>query len=316
MKKSKWTLVVLIMVALIWGGGYTATQIAIDANWSTYSILMVRSFAGALICLPFCLKTKFWKNKEILRVGTLCGILFFAGYVLQLEGQRFTTIANTAFLTSAGIILVPVFSFLILKKMPSKEEWIACIMGMVGAGFLSLKGGFTLHIGDLLVLLGAVSYALHIICVDKNNKVMSAWTLATIQFIVMGILATLGVIFTKSPVFGGVEGWWGIAYFTIFSGVIGFVGQIWSQKRMSPGKVSLVLSLESIFATIIAVLFMNQKLDWQTIVGGSLMFLGVFIMQLDFNKLFKKKKISNKMFEKELNKDIINNAIEEGDSNE
>lgn len=316
MKKSKWTIIVLILVALIWGGGYTATQIAIDANWTTYSILMVRSFAGAIICLPFCIKSKFWKSKEMLRVGTLCGLLFFGGYVLQLEGQRFTTIANTAFLTSAGIILVPIFSYLILRKMPSKSEWIACIMGMIGAGFLSLKGGFTLHIGDLLVLLGAVSYALHIITVDKNNQAMSAFTLATIQFIVMGILATLGVIVTKSPIFGQPEGWWGIAYFTIFSGVIGFVGQIWAQKRMSPGKVSLVLSLESIFATIIAVIFMNQQIDWQTIVGGILMFAGVFVMQLDLDTLFKKKKNSNKMFENKENIDIIDNAIEEGDSNE
>ena len=70
------------------------------------------------------------------------------------------------------------------------------------------------------------------------------------------------------------------------------------------------------YSTTVYFTINNGRKRNQTVVGGLLMFFGVFIMQLNFKTLFKKKNISNKMFEKESNKDIINNAVEESDSNE
>ncbi len=318
MGKKRLAVIVMIIVAIIWGGGYSASQIAINSGWSTFSILFARSIIGGAVCLVLAWKTKFWKNKNMLKIGIISGTLFFAGYVLQLEGQKITTISNTAFLTSAGIILVPLFSWIFFRKKPSSIAFIACLIAFIGAAVLSLDDSFKPQIGDLLVLAGAAAYAVHILYIDRHTKDFSAFAIAAIQFIIMGVYSGIGVLVTKSPVFGGPVGWWGIAYFALLSGVVGFVGQIWSQRHLEPSKASLIMSQEGLFATIIAISFMGEPFHWKNAIGGIIMIIAIVFAQIDFNEI-RKRKIERENatnsagnIAKAENIDIIKDTKEEG----
>ena len=279
-----WAIFTLIAVAIFWGGGYTATQLAIDNGWSTYSILLFKNSIAAVIATIFAIKTKFWKDKKLLLSGLIAGILFFAGYVFQITGQLYTSISNTAFITTTGLVFVPIIAWLVYRKKPYWTVFIAFTIEIVAAVLLSFATEIAFHIGDLLVMIGAIVYSIHILYISNKCKDHNPLALAAVQFFVMAVCSGVGVLIDNKPIIGEINGFYGILYLAIFSGVICLVGQIWAQKHLSPNETSIIISQEGLFASIIAIILYGEVITTNLIMGAILMTVALLILQINPKK--------------------------------
>ena len=277
-------ILLLILVALFWGGGYLATQIAIDNGWSTYSILLFKNIIAAVLATLLAIKTKFWKDKKLLISGLTAGILFFAGYAFQLTGQHYTSISNTAFITTSGLVFVPILAWIFLKKKPYWTVFIAFALEIAAALVLSFTNEVAFHIGDLLVAVGAVIYSIHILFISYKCRDCDPLALAAVQFFVMAACSGLGVLITQEPVVGQINGFYGILYLAIFSGLICLVSQIWCQKHLSSNEASIIISQEGLFASIIAVVLYGELITVNLVVGAVLMTAALLILQINPKK--------------------------------
>lgn len=275
-----WALILLILVAVFWGGGYTATQIAIDNGWSIFSILLFKNIIATVLASIIAFKTKFWKNKKLLKSGLIAGALFFAGYAFQLTGQIYTTISNTAFITTSGLVFVPIINWIIFKKRQPWTVVIAFLLEIGAAMVLSFRGSIGFHIGDLLVMIGAIIYSLHIIYIDRKCLEFPPIAFAAVQFFAMAVLSGVGVLVTSSPFVGESSGFLGILYLALLSGLFCLVSQIWCQKHLSPNEVSIIISQEGLFASIIAVVLYGEELTISLIIGAVIMTIAIFVLQI------------------------------------
>jgi len=279
-----WAIFLLIAVALFWGGGYTATQIAIDNGWSTYSILLFKNSIAAIIATVFAIKTRFWKDKKLLLSGLITGVLFFAGYAFQITGQIYTSISNAAFITTSGLVFVPIIAWLVYHKKPHWTVFIAFALEITAAVLLSFATEVAFHIGDLLVMIGAVVYSIHILYVSNKCKDHNPLALAAVQFFVMAACSGIGIIVDNKPVIGEINGFYGILYLAIFSGVICLAGQVWAQKHLSSNETSIIISQEGLFASIIAVVLYGEVITTNLVIGATLMTAALLILQINPKK--------------------------------
>lgn len=308
MKKNRLGIIALVAVAAMWGLGYVSCEYAYSANWSIFSILFFRCSLGFLVCLLFSLKDHVFKNKRLLLDGSICGILFFAGYGLSLYGQKNTTVSNASLLVSSGILTVPIISYLLFKKKPSKEAIIACIVGLIGSLVLSYDSNFNFKKGDIFCILGSLCFSLHFVYLDKVTPKYKTTNLISIQFLSMAFIALIGILIYDRRFVGdmfdlfnnktNLYGFIGVLYYAIFSGIICFLLQGWSQKYVEPSKASLIVSTEGLFGSFFGIIFMNQHLDTQTIIGSIIIIIALIICNLNdiketITELKEKRRIKN-----------------------
>ena len=159
---KKWLAICgLILVTVIWGGGFVASDMALE-SMKPFQIMTIRFLlASVLMGLISFRSLKGMTRKEV-RAGVLMGIALFAAFALQIIGLQYTTPSKNAFLTALNVVIVPFISFLILKKRVGARGIIGAVMSVAGVALLSLNENFTLGLGDSLTLLCAVGFAFQI----------------------------------------------------------------------------------------------------------------------------------------------------------
>ena len=73
--------------------------------------------------------------------------------------------------------------------------------------------------------------------------------------------------------------WFEILYTGILSAGVGYTLQIIAQHKANPAPAAIILSMESVFATIAGWLLLSQTLDTNKILGCIAIFVGVIIVQ-------------------------------------
>ena len=76
----------------------------------------------------------------------------------------------------------------------------------------------------------------------------------------------------------------GILYLSVFCTMFGFLMQNVCQKYLSANTSSLLLSMESVFGTLLSVIFLKEALTGKMLFGCCLMFLAVVMSELHFKK--------------------------------
>ena len=156
----------LILVTVIWGGGFVASDMALG-SMKPFQIMMVRFLLASVLMGMISMgqhkkEGKLEKRAGAIKAGILMGIALFAGFALQIIGLQYTTPSKNAFLTALNVVIVPFIAFIILKKKVGMKGIIGAIMSVIGVALLSLNGNLTLSLGDGLTLLCAVGFAFQI----------------------------------------------------------------------------------------------------------------------------------------------------------
>lgn len=279
----------LLSTAVIWGLGFVGVQGALDAGWDAFPLLFMRGLIGGLVLLPFSIKNKWWRNKELLLSGAITGLMYFLGFAFQTIGQQSSTVANSAFLTALNVIFVPLLLFVIFKQKVERRVFIGCCFALVGTAVLSLTSALTIMPGDLLLILGAVFFALQIIFANRAAQFGDPVAITVIQLFMMAVCSAIFMPITSQTQIPSV-GWFSVLFVAIFSSALAVLLQMKGQQHVPASTATILLSQESTVGTLASVIILGQALTIRIIIGGCLMLTSVFVSEGIFENLFKGKK--------------------------
>ncbi|MFM4803823.1 DMT family transporter [Aeromonas bivalvium] len=278
----------LLMAAAIWGLGFVTQRLGMD-HMGPYTFNGLRFLLGAASLLPLLWWLKSRQparpdkedNPRLLLVGGLiAGTVLFSAASLQQVGLLYTTAAKAGFITGLYIILVPVLG-LILRHKTGANTWVGALIAMAGLYYLSVTEDFTIGYGDLLQVIGALFWAIHLLVLDHYSSRVAPIRLAGVQFVVCGLLSLATAFVIETPTLGGaVAGWQALLYAGLVSVGVGYTLQVVGQRGAHPAHAAIILSLETVFAAIGGVLLLGEHLDERAIVGCALMLAGMLISQI------------------------------------
>jgi len=279
----------LLLVAIVWGGGFIAVKGALDTITPFY-ILAMRFGISVIIMLIFFRKKIKHITKNQLAVGTLVGFLLFLGFAAQTVGMKYTTAGKNAFLTGTNVVIVPFLYWAISKIKPDTYSLVSAFLCFIGIGMLTLDGGIHIGLGDSLTLLCAVFFAAHIVSVGFFTEKVGAITLVIVQLgaaAVFSIIAAL--IYEPIPTQMNSDTIFAIGYLSIFSTMIAFIIQNVAQKYTSSTHAAIILCLESVFGSVLSVLVLNEIFSIKMVLGCLTIFLAIITTETKWDFLKKKK---------------------------
>lgn len=278
--------IALAGAAAIWGGSFVVIKGALDVVPPCW-LMFVRFFFSALI-----VGALFWKrvrphlDASTLRCGAVLGILSGTAFVVQNIGLTDTTPGRNAFLTATYCVMVPFVNWAVARRRPGATSIVAAALGILGVGLLSLGDDFSVGLswGDMLTLVSAVLYALHIVAVARfsasGHEVM---TMTVTQLAMSAVVSLAAALVLEGVIDFGVfadPGIWGaLFYLVILSSAVCMVMQNLGQAHVPPAPASLLLSLESVFAVIASVLFYGEVVTPRLACGFASIFAAVVVSE-------------------------------------
>lgn len=284
----------LLLTATIWGVAFVAQSVSMDYIGG-FTFNAVRNLIGALTLLPVIWglgKTKAPEEKKRIQAssdrktlitgGICCGILLCFASNFQQFGIKYTSVGKAGFITACYIVIVPIIG-IFLKKKCSPFIWIAVILSLCGLYLLCLTPGegFAIGKGELLVLICAFLFSLHILTIDHFSPLVDGVKMSCIQFLTGGILGAVFMLLFENPSIAMILSAAGpILYTGIMSTGVGYTLQIVGQKGLNPTVAALILSLESVFSALSGYVFLHQVLTTRELIGCVLMFIAIVLAQL------------------------------------
>lgn len=275
----------LILVTVIWGGGFVASDMALG-SMKPFQIMMVRFLLASVLMGMISMgqhkkEGKLEKRAGAIKAGILMGIALFAGFALQIIGLQYTTPSKNAFLTALNVVIVPFIALIILKKKVGMKGIIGAIMSVIGVALLSLNGNLTLSLGDGLTLLCAVGFAFQIFFTGEFVKKYPASVLNMVQMITAFVLSAVSlVIFGENDFQVTTQGWLSVLYLGVISTTVCYLLQTACQKYVDETKAAIVLSMESVFGTIFSIIILHEVITLRMVIGCAIILAAVIISNL------------------------------------
>lgn len=289
MKKQLKADLALLFVTVGWGASFILTKNAL-ADLPTFNFLAIRfliAFALSIVLFAGRLKNL---NRKTLVSSAIVGTILFTGYALQTIGLHFTTTSKSAFITGFSVVLVPLITAMFLKKRPETPAVVGSAMALFGLGLLTLDGSLSINSGDLLTLIAAIAFALHIIAVGHFTAGCDSLMLGIFQIGVVGILSLITSFMVETPIIPGMGPVWiNVLLLSIFCTAGAFIVQSIAQQYTTATHTALIYSGEPVFAAIFGYIMIGDVLTHQGFVGAALILGGMLAAELDFKGLFSKK---------------------------
>lgn len=269
----------LLGATLIWGSSFIILKSTLDSVPTLWVLALRFTGAAALMALIGWKELK-QLDRQYLKKGAVLGTALFAAYTLQTFGLEYTTPGKNAFLTATYCVLVPFMWWAFTKKRPDAYNLCAALVCIIGMALVSLDGDLSLGLGDGLTICCGIFYALHIILTSRAVEGRSPVLLSMVQFAVAGLWCwvtapTVSAFPTGVP----ASAWWSIAYLCFMCTGICFLLQTIGQKHATPQTASIILTLESVFGTLLSVIFYHEQLSLKTLTGFVLIFIAVLISE-------------------------------------
>lgn len=284
----------LLLAAFIWGMAFVSQSKGMD-YMGPLTFNGVRSLIGAFVLAVYLGIRRRAAGKQAekidwrltVKAGVCCGLALTAASTLQQYGIQYTTVGKAGFITTLYIIFVPIAGIFFGRRV-SGIVWLGAMMAAAGMYLLCMTESLTLGKGDLLVFLCALVFTVHILLVDYFSPKTDGVIVSCIQFTVCGILCGTGALIREDPVWSQIQGGMGsLAYAGILSCGVAYTLQIVGQRGVNPTVAALILSLESVFATVsgwiayrIGFLTTDQTMTGRQITGCILVFAAVVLVQL------------------------------------
>ena len=275
----------LFAAAFIWGSSFFIMKDTLDSMPVQY-LLAIRFTTGAV--LLGLKKKKKWRpfmKPDYLWRGGLMGLCLYLAYAIQTYGLERTTSSKNAFLTAVYCVLVPFFHWAFSRVRPDKYNILAAVLCVAGVGLVSLNGDLSINIGDLLTLLCAVFYALHIVVTAKVSPERDISLLTVFQFAFAALFAWIGGLLTEdfpATALSSAEVLLPMAYLGIMATTVALLFQNVGLVYSDPSSGAVILSLESVFGVLCSVVFYGDPVTLKLMAGFLLIFLAVVCSETKF----------------------------------
>lgn len=276
----------LLLASAIWGFSFVAQRVGME-SMGPFAFNGIRFSLGGLVLLPLGLiprkapRTKDSISKRSFYFwGIATGLALFAGSSFQQMGIVYTQAGNAGFITGLYVILVPFLGIFLGQKNPL-IFWVASLLAVFGLYLLCVAEGLSVNKGDLLVLLSAFAFAIHVLIIDHLTNLFDAVKVSIIQFLTCGLLSLVIAFCIETTTLAAV---YKTAVPILYSGImsvgVGYTLQTMGQKHLPAAPAAILLSAESVFALLGGMLILNETLDARGFLGCGLMLAGMILAQL------------------------------------
>ncbi|MGO8685810.1 MAG: DMT family transporter [Candidatus Dormibacteria bacterium] len=260
---------VLTAVTAVWGW----TFVVIKDSIAQYPVAPFLALRFGLAVLVLLLLSRRLPERRSLLIGGVIGVAVAAGYALQTYGLASTAPGTAGLITGLFVVFTPVIDRAFGARI-APRTWVAVLIALAGTGLLA--GGdptVQVGIGDLLVLLGAICFALQVVMLSRRAPGLRALDLALMQMAVCWVVfGAAGSTSFSSPT-GGV--WFGVVVTGVFASALAFPLQAWVQARLDATRAALIMAMEPAWALFFAVLLAGQHLDAVQAAGAAMVLIAV-----------------------------------------
>ena len=279
-----------LLAILFWSGNVVVSKMA-SHSISPVAITFYRLVLALAVMSTFIL-IPVWKNRQVislhwkkLALGGFLSVSLFQ--FLSYQAANTTTATNMAIVTTLIPLLTLILSSVILKDRVSYGMLIGGVISFYGILYLLGRGSVLevlaqgVHLGDVLMLIAAIGYALYGVLLKKWKMPIPAWQSNFVQSTFALIYVLPFFLFLPAvdiqlnrqtiPL---------IVYASIFSSVL--LSYLWIEgvRHLGPNKNSIFMNLLPLFTALIAVILLGEKLQTFHYIGGGLTLLGILIAQL------------------------------------
>ncbi len=283
--------ILLFIAAFIWGTAFVGQRAGVDVlNGCTFN--GIRSFLGCMALAPVILfmdsrakrsNTYIRDNPRILILGGIvCGIILFVASTAQTIALTDADEGKGGFMTALYLIIVPVLGIFMGKKV-RPVIWLCVTLATAGLYFLCVEKGtkFMFDRSELLLLLCALVFAFHIMAVDYFSPKVNGVKLSFLQFLVVGLISLVYIIFIDKPSFDDIlKCAIPLLYTGVMSSGVAYTLQIVAQKDTEPAVASIIMSMESLFALLAGIAFSRELPEFRAIMGCIFMMAAIILVQL------------------------------------
>jgi len=268
----------MLIVACIWGFTFVIVKNAL-IDIGPFLFLGARFLLAFFVLAAVSHRDVLDIHRSTMRAGTWLGLFLFIGYIFQTLGLQFTTSSNAGFVTGVSVVLVPIIYALIYKKRPSLGTTITVLMATTGLYLISVPlGSFSLSYGDLLVLVGAFGFAMHIILVDYHSYQHNSMAITGIQILFVGVLClAIGLFFEPIPPRLTFNALFAIAVTSVLATALAFLLQNHLQQYSTPTRFAVVLASEPVFAALAGFWWAGERLSKAGLWGAGLILLAMLL---------------------------------------
>lgn len=267
----------VLAAAVLFGTTFVVVRDAV-ADADVVPFLAVRFLVGAAVLAPFAARGRGrGGDAGVVRAGAVCGLVLLAGYLFQTVGLQYTTAPVSAFVTYLLVVIVPLISALVLRRLPGAATVAGVAVAAVGLVLLTGEGA-GIGRGELLTLGCAVAFAVHIVLLAELSPRHDTVRLTAVQLAVVG-----GLCLVPGAALGGyafpLRAWLAAAFTGAAVSALAFFLQVWGQRRVGPTRTSLLLMLEPVAAAGLGHVT-GERLGARGAAGGVLILAGIVVAEL------------------------------------
>ncbi len=286
-KKKLLHSLILLGCSVIWGTAFVWQSESVGSI-GALAFTGIRFLIGAAVLVPVVHTRRVIKirrhehiNHLPYKGGIACGALLFIACILQQYGIETTSPGKAGFITAMYIVLVPVLN-LFLGKKTNWRIWLSVGIAVVGLYLLCVGDeGFSIKVGDILIIGCALFFALQILAIDNHTGKSDPLELSLVQFTVCGIIAMIGAFIFESPTIDDVMAAQApLLKSGLLSCGLAYTLQTVGQKSLNPAVASLLMSGESVFSVISSWILLGNVLSFRELIGCAIIFVAVVLSQL------------------------------------
>jgi drug/metabolite transporter (DMT)-like permease len=276
---------ILVVTAAIWGAAFVSQNLAM-AHMGPYWFVAIRFLIGFLVVLPFAIRenrrAETPLNRRDLGAFAVIGIALLGGAVSQQIGMLTTSVTNASFLTGLYVVIVPVLSVILLRRMPHWIIWPAAAMALAGIFYLSGGELSRLVVGDFWMILCALCFGVQVLLVGMfvggSNRPLG---LSATQFLVAG-LGALSIAILAEPITwdGLLAAGPHILYAGVVSSGIAYTLQVVGQRWTTAPQAAIFLASESLFGALFGALLLGERISLVGYAGCALIFAAMILVEI------------------------------------
>ena len=291
-KKNKY-LILLILGTAFWGISFPMTKMSVVNNAPSVFLFYRLLFAAVAIGIIFYKQLKSAKINSIIAGIGLAIPLTFGIHFQTLGILKHPSASQCAFVAGMCVMIIPVLKTIFYNITIEPKIWLSATLALVGLAVISITAQFSVHIGDVYVLIGTIGFSYYMIQVEnftKRNNIIETLvpmfvTAALIMFII-SLFSGSSEWLPKSNNF-----WTGVFYCSIFSTAFMYSVSNMSQKYITAEKVAIIYLFEPVFAAIASYFILDENLTWRLFIGGSLIMVATFISEANLKKFVSNKAV-------------------------
>ena len=282
-KLAAWQADLLLLgVAAIWGATFITVKNVLGGI-SPFVFISIRFTLAFLFLLLIFRPGKELLKKDNLKAGGIIGLFLFGGYALQTVGLKYTSAAKAGFITGLSVVLVPLLSIFISKKLPNLYVMGGALLASSGLALMTLDEHLSFHLGDLLILLCALSFALHIITIGIFAPRGDTTILTIMQIGLVALLSFLLTFFLPQEswrITWQKDVWISLGLTSIPATSLAILIQNRVQQYTSPSRTAIIFATEPVFGAFFAWYYGGEILTTRALWGAALILSGMLLAEL------------------------------------